>query len=59
MDRDVVVQYIQHEKIAKDFANYLSCINIKMDYQLDAVLQGKDVDPLLLKKQEMRRLMSG
>ena len=50
MDRDVVVQYIQHEKIAKDFANYLELYyKYQMDYQLDAVLQGK-IDPLLLKK---------
>ena len=42
MDRDVVVQYIQHEKIAKDFANYLELYyKYQMDYQLDAVLQGK------------------
>lgn len=39
-----------HEKIAKDFANYLELYyKYQMDYQLDAVLQGK-IDPLLLKK---------
>ncbi len=50
MDREVVVQYIQHEKIAKDFANYLELYyKYQMDYQLDAVLNGT-IDELLLKK---------
>ena len=50
MDREVVVQYIQHDTIAKDFANYLELYHkYQMDYQLDAVLQGT-IDPILLKK---------
>ncbi len=50
MDREVVVQYIQHERIAKDFANYLELYRkYQMDYQLDAVLEGQ-IDPILLKK---------
>ncbi len=50
MDREVVVQYIQHETIAKDFANYLELYRkYQMDYQLDAVLEGT-IDPILLKK---------
>lgn len=41
MDREVVRQYIQHEKIAKDFANYLELYEkYQMDYQLEAVLRG-------------------
>lgn len=41
MDRDVVVQYIQHEKIAKDFANYLELYEkYQMDYQLEKVFEG-------------------
>ena len=49
-DREVIVQYIQHEKIAKDFANYLELYEkYQMDYQLDAVLAGT-IDDLLLKK---------
>ncbi len=49
-DREVVVQYIQHEKIAKDFANYLELYEkYQMDYQLDAVLNGT-IDDILLKK---------
>ena len=50
MDREVVVQYLQHEMIAKDFANYLELYRkYQMDYQLDAVLSG-EINPLLLKK---------
>ncbi len=50
MDREVVVQYIQHETIAKDFANYLELYRkYQMDYQLEEVLEGR-IDPLLLKK---------
>lgn len=41
MDREVVVQYIQHWKVAKDFANYLELYNkYKKDYQVSEILQG-------------------
>ena len=41
MDRDVVCQYIQHAKIAKDFANYLELYyKYQAQYQIDAVLSG-------------------
>ncbi|MCD8073771.1 MAG: AAA family ATPase [Lachnospiraceae bacterium] len=50
MDREVVVQYIQHELIAKDFANYLELYRkYQIDYQLEAVLSGH-IDEALLKK---------
>lgn len=50
MDREVIVQYIQHERIAKDFANYLELYRkYQMDYQLDAVLAGQ-IDDNLIKK---------
>ncbi len=50
MDREVVVQYIQHDRIAKDFANYLELYRkYQMDYQLDAVLEGH-IDDVLIKK---------
>lgn len=41
MDREVVYQYIQHWKIAKDFANYLELYNkYKKDYKVEEILQG-------------------
>lgn len=42
MDRDVVSQYIQHARIAKDFANYLELFyRYQARYQIDQVLSGK------------------
>ncbi|MCI5650078.1 MAG: AAA family ATPase [Fusicatenibacter sp.] len=50
VDREVVVQYIQHEKIAKDFANYLELYRkYRIDYQLDEVLKGQ-ISERLVKK---------
>lgn len=50
MDREVVAQYIQHEIVAKDFANYLELYKkYQMDYQIEKVLAGY-IDDLLLKK---------
>ena len=41
-DREVVYQYIQHWKIAKDFANYLVLYaKYKKDYGLSKVLEGQ------------------
>lgn len=40
-DREVVHQYIQHWKIAKDFANYLELYEkYKKDYGLEKILEG-------------------
>lgn len=42
MDREVVYQYIQHWRIAKDFANYLELYNkYKKDYRVEEILHGK------------------
>lgn len=50
IDREVVEQYIQYPKIAKDFANYLELYyKYRTDYQIDAVLSGT-MDEILLKK---------
>lgn len=50
VDREVVEQYIQFPKIAKDFANYLELYyKYQTDYQLEAVFEGK-LDEILLKK---------
>ena len=40
-DREVVVQYLQHDIIAKDFANYLELYEkYQMDYELEMVFSG-------------------
>ena len=42
VDREVVYQYIQHFKIAKDFANYLELYEkYKQDYGLKRIVEGK------------------
>ena len=42
MDQEVIFQYIQHGRIAKDFANYLELYaKYRTDYQIDGILQGK------------------
>lgn len=41
VDREVVLQYIQHQKIAKDFANYLELYyKYKKDYGIESILDG-------------------
>lgn len=41
MDREVVYQYIQHWKIAKDFANYLELYyKYQKDYKVEEILKG-------------------
>lgn len=50
VDREVVVQYIQFPRIAKDFANYLQLYEkYHTDYQINEILKG-NLDELLLKK---------
>jgi DNA polymerase III delta prime subunit len=45
VDRDVVGQYIQHPKIAKDFANYLELYNhYQKDYPIEEILQGRRLE---------------
>ena len=42
VDREVVHQYIQHWKIAKDFANYLELyVKYRKDYGIERILQGQ------------------
>ncbi len=42
VDQEVIFQYIQHEKIAKDFANYLELYKkYQTDYQIRGILQGQ------------------
>lgn len=41
MDQEVIIQYLQHARVAKDFANYLELYyKYKSDYQIDEILQG-------------------
>lgn len=41
-DEALVAQYIQHRKIAKDFANYLDLYQkYRTDYRVDAILRGE------------------
>lgn len=41
IDQEVVLQYLQHPRIAKDFANYLELYyKYQTDYQIDEILQG-------------------
>lgn len=47
-DRDVVIQYIEHPRIAKDFANYLELYKKYQErYQIDEVLEGKHSEHLM------------
>ena len=50
VDREVVQQYIQYPKIAKDFANYLELYyKYQADYQIEEVMNGR-IDPILAAK---------
>lgn len=47
-DREVVIQYLQHPKIAKDFANYLELYDkYQARYQIDQVLAGNRDERLM------------
>ena len=49
-DRELIVQYIQHPDIAKDFAGYLSLfVKYQESYAIDEVFRG-NISDLLLKK---------
>jgi len=50
VDREVVAQYIQYPKIAKDFANYLELYyKYQTDYQIEEIFKG-NLDENLIKK---------
>ena len=50
VDREVIIQYIQHPKIAKDFANYLELYyKYQADYQIEEIFAG-NIPDILLKK---------
>lgn len=50
IDKNVVGQYLQNEKIANDFALYYDLYNkYKSDYQIDDIVEGK-ADPSIIKR---------
>ena len=52
VDREVVVQYIQYPKIARDFAGYLELYHkYQEDYQVDEILAGKNCGRFMKKLQ--------
>ncbi len=52
-DESLVYQYLQHPKIAKDFANYLDLYEkYRTDYHIEDILSGKYTDNTVYKLQE-------
>lgn len=50
VDREVIIQYIQHPKIAKDFANYLELYyKYRTDYQIEELFAGNISEGILKK----------
>ena len=50
VDADLVLQYIQHPKIARDFASYYDLYQkYQADYQVEAILRGESFDRMLAK----------
>ena len=50
VDRELVVQYIQFPKIAKDFANYLELYyKYQTDYRIEEILSGQTQEVMLKK----------
>lgn len=48
VDAEFVYEYIQHDRIAKDFSNYYELYNkYRKDYKIEEILQGKYSDHLL------------
>lgn len=53
VDEQLIVQYLQHGKIAKDFANYLDLYRkYRTDYRVDDILQGDYTGQAVSKLQE-------
>lgn len=53
VDRELVAEYIQFPKIAKDFANYLELYyKYQNDYQVAEILDGKISEPVVEKLQK-------
>ena len=53
VDEALVYQYLQHKKIAKDFANYLDLYKkYRTDYRVDDILRGEYTEQAVEKLQE-------
>ena len=53
VDEALVYQYLQHKKIAKDFANYLDLYKkYRTDYRVDDILRGEYTEQAVNKLQE-------
>lgn len=53
VDGDVVIQYLQHPEVAKDFASYLLLFKkYQKDYQVDEILSGRYDQEVVKKIQE-------
>lgn len=47
VNEDLIIQYLQNKKIAKDFAIYYDLFNkYKSDYQVDKIIQGKATEEI-------------
>ena len=59
IDREVVEQYIQHPKIAKDFANYLELFyKYRTDYQIEEIFKGNPDEILMNRHNEKKTPLS-
>ena len=55
VNEDLIVQYLQNKKIAKDFAIYYDLFNkYKADYQVDKIIQGKTTDEIKARARNAR-----
>ena len=50
VDELLISQYIQNKRISKDFSIYYTLFNkYKSDYQIDEILRGKNIEPIISK----------
>ena len=55
VDEDLIIQYLQNRKIAKEFAVYYDLfIKYREDYQVDRILSGKADDKIRVRAREAR-----
>ena len=53
VDEQLIAQYVQHKKIAKDFANYLDLYRkYRTDYRVDEILLGNHTEQAVAKLQD-------